>query len=491
MPDDAQASGKFSVLMIREAVGYAWLRFPIAMAWLAVFSVGMIMMMISPEILQSHKGLDHSLVYGGFMGYCATVAVTLWCEFLGRSKNIAVIVASAVIAVDSVILYYETWASNEAGITGRIALGTALVVACVFVPAGRRESWHFAWSQFCNVATAVMFGMVCMVATMIIFSTIEMLFSIHCSNAISCCITLGGFALPAMMILGRTITPSRNAEDAEEFRLSTFASGTFLYFLLPITIIYLAVFYVYGLDILFRWSLPNGYVTAPGSGLCAAVLVLLFFLEGVRRSNPSNNAAVLALKWLPWLTLPVVLLMSIAIGYRVAQYGFTAPRLYVLTFNVWCWAVFILLGVKENRNYGYVARSFSLVFVATSILPWANYVNLGKYLERPATETDKPEAMSRRYSDSDDVPVPEGFRRMSYETVYYKKIENNTAVIRGVAYHVPADSLMATDEGRFKAFYIRPFSGSPDSIYVVKAVEFTKTSECIETDNIEGYLYMK
>ena len=50
---------------------------------------------------------------------------------------------------------------------------------------------------------------------------------------------------------------------------------------------------------------------------------------------------------------------------------------------------------------------------------------------------------------------------------------------------------MATDEGRFKAFYIRPVSGSPDSIYVVKAVEFTKTSECIETDNIEGYLYMK
>ena len=118
-------------------------------------------------------------------------------------------------------------------------------------------------------------------------------------------------------------------------------------------------------------------------------------------------------------------------------------------------------------------------------------MNLGKYLERPAVETDKPEAMSRRYSDSDDVPVPEGFRRMSYETVYYKKIENNTAVIRGVAYHVPADSLMATDEGRFKAFYIRPVSGSPDSIYVVKAVEFTKTSECIETDNIEGYLYMK
>lgn len=482
---------RFSAAMIREAVVQAWTRFPLAVIWLVVFSVGMMIAFINPAILQSHKGLDHSLVYGGFMGYCATLAVTLWCEFLGKNSRIAVIVAALIIAADSVIIYCQPWATAEAGIVGRIALGTALVVACIFVPAPRRENWHFAWSQFCNVAAAVLIGTVCMGAIMIIFSTIEGLFNIHYGNAIWCFITLGGFSLPAMMILGRTITQSINAGDAAGFRLSVFASGTFLYFLLPLTVIYLAVFYVYGLNILFRWSLPNGFVTLPGTVLCAAVLALMFFLEGVRRSNPSNNAAALALKWLPWLALPVVLLMSIAIIYRVAQYGFTPPRLYVLTFNVWCWVVFILLGLKENRNYGYVARSFALVFAATSILPWANYMNLGKYLERPSSPSEEHETLYRRYSAGNDIPVPEGFRRMHYESVFYKSFEDNIPVIKGVAYPLPADSIMATGEDDFKAFFIRPASGSSDSVYVVTGVEFSKTGKGIVTDNIEGYLYMK
>lgn len=480
--------------MIRETALQAWLRFPVAVAWLALFAVGMLLALIRPEFLENSKNLDQSLVYGGVMGYFATVAVTLWCEFLGKPKNAAVIVASVLVAIDSVILYYTPLPMGDAVIVRRAALGTALVIACFFVPADRGNAWHFAWSQFCNLAAAILVGLACIFATMIIYGTVRALFEVDCEDFISYGVTLGGLTLPALMILGRTITTEQNKEDAADFQLTTFGSGFFLYFLLPVTAVYMGVLYVYGLDILFSWSLPKGVVTGVGTGLCAAVLVLLFFLEGVRRSNPTNTTVPKVLKWLPWLTLPVVLLMSVAIGYRISQYGFTAPRLYVLTFNIWCWAVFILLGLKENRNYGRVAQSFAIIFVATSILPWANFMTLGEYLEGPQKDKTDVEVVSdyKYFIDKDDIAIPEGFTCVREVSIAGSGIVNGTAKVGGVGYVFPADSLMAVDERDFSTFFIRPVSGTTDSIFAVNSVRMEEAGEGdVTVYGLDGYIFTK
>lgn len=484
---------KFSAAMIRDTALQAWLRFPVAVAWLALFAIGMLLALIRPEFLENCKNLGQSLMYGGGMGYFATTAVTLWCEFLGKPKNAAIIVASVLVAIDSVILYYAPAPLGDAAVVRRAALGTALVIACFFVPADRGNAWHFAWSQFCNLAAAVLVGLACIFATMMIYGTVRALFEVDCENFISYGVTLGGLTLPALMILGRTVTQVQNNEDAVDFRLTSFGSGFFLYFLLPITVVYMAVLYVYGLDILFRWSLPKGVVTGVGTGLCAAVLVLLFFLEGVRRSNPTNTTVPKVLKWLPWLTLPVVLLMSVAIGYRISQYGFTAPRLYVLTFNIWCWAVFILLGLKENRNYGRVAQSFAIVFVATSILPWANFMTLGEYLEGPQEDKTEVDVVSdyKHFIDKDDIAIPEGFTCMREVSVAGSGIDNGIAKVGGVGYSFPADSLMAVDERDFSTFFIRPVSETTDSIVAVNSVRMEKMNDGVRIYGLDGYIFTK
>lgn len=478
--------------MICETAMQAWLRFPVAVAWLAIFAIGMLVSFLRPEFLEEYKRLGDSLSYGGFMGYCATMAVTLWCEFLGKPKNVAVIVASVLVAVDTFIIY--SGPVGEAAFVRRTALGAALVIACFFVPAPRRDGWHFAWSQFCNLSAAVLVGAVCAMATVVISMSIELLFNINCNDLVSWGITLGALTLPGLMILGRTITTEQNKEDAADFQLTTFGSGFFLYFLLPITAVYMAVLYVYGLDILFRWSLPKGVVTGVGTGLCAAVLVLLFFLEGVRRSNPTNTTVPKVLKCLPWLTLPVVLLMSVAIGYRISQYGFTAPRLYVLTFNIWCWAVFILLGLKENRNYGRVAQSFAIVFVATSILPWANFMTLGDYLRGPIDDSVE-ETVDWDYKyfvDNDNITIPEGFTHMRNVSVGQNKIEEGIANVGGAEYAIPADSLVALEKGDFRALFIAPLSENRDSVFAVSSVRIGKSDNSgVVIYALDGYIFTK
>lgn len=478
--------------MIIEAVKRAWLRFPLGVVWLAVATLGIIDDLINIEIFKDLKNLDLSLIYGGVMGFLATIGVTLWSEFLGKRKNVAVAVASIIVAIDAVIVYFDPSATNHAGIAARLSLGTALLVASLFVPVKGNEGWHFAWRQICNGVVAFLVGQVCVIATLVISMTIELLFDVDCGDQMASIMVICGFTFPALLFIGRMPTPEQNAGQAAVFRMSAFACGLFLYVFLPITIIYLAVFWVYGLKILSSWSLPDGFVTVPGAGLCAAVLFMLFFLEGVRRFNPRNRITLIGLKLLPWLTLPVVLLMSIAIGYRIAQYGFTSPRLYVLIFNVWCWVVFIILGLKENRRYDRVAQSFAIVFAATSILPWANFTNLGKLLERK--NSVKPEVVEEvtrpKVLSCEKCPVPEGFRWMKKTTVYRKDLNKTTAVIDNIKYIVPTDSVANLDARDFESFYLRPASGSDGSIYVVKNMDIEMSKDTIVT-YLDGYLYTK
>ena len=135
--------------------------------------------------------------------------------------------------------------------------------------------------------------------------------------------------------------------------------------MMPITVEYMAILSVYGLKILFTWELPRGVVTWSVTGLTIAVLITLFLLEGERRTHPDDSLTLRALRWLPVAMLPLFVLMSVGLLYRIGEYGLTASRLYVLTFNVWCYAVFIYMILSRTRLFTGVAISFAVVFMAT------------------------------------------------------------------------------------------------------------------------------
>ena len=98
------------------------------------------------------------------------------------------------------------------------------------------------------------------------------------------------------------------------------------------------VLYIYGIKILVTWELPEGYVTWSVTALVAEVLVVEFFLFPLSEKSLRPLGGLIKTA-LPALTLPLLVLMSVAIGYRINQYGFTTDRLYVLTFNIWCYMI--------------------------------------------------------------------------------------------------------------------------------------------------------
>jgi len=62
-------------------------------------------------------------------------------------------------------------------------------------------------------------------------------------------------------------------------------------------------------------------------------------------------------------------LMTVAIGRRLADYGITVSRLYLLVFNVWCYAVCLWLIFTRNKRIWLIPASFATILLLISVGP--------------------------------------------------------------------------------------------------------------------------
>ena len=80
-------------------------------------------------------------------------------------------------------------------------------------------------------------------------------------------------------------------------------------------------------------------------------------------------------RWLPMAILPLLVLMSVGVVRRFADYGITPPRLYLLTLLLWFYAVCIVMLVVPRKRFRWIALSFVALLILSSGHP-LNYYRL-------------------------------------------------------------------------------------------------------------------
>ncbi|MDE6556595.1 MAG: DUF4153 domain-containing protein, partial [Duncaniella sp.] len=293
---------------------------------------------------------------------------------------------------------------------GRSAVITALCIAILFCPIEEEKSWTYSYRTVRALCFAVIFSVLFIVCWGIVTLTVQTLFGIYQLgyNVLWSFEVPGALSLPFMLFL--SLLPNvRQIDSSTTF--GRLGSGTTKFFILPLTAIYFLVLYIYLVKIIGEWSLPTDSVSWPVAIQVAAVMILLWGLKGERRKDPTSWIALRLPRFLILLMFPLLVLASIAIIYRVREYGWTAPRLYVAAFNVWCYGAFLYLLLSGRKRLNKVAFSFAIIFVGVSIIPYANLVYLGSRLERKdSTEKTVPQVSAEiKLSDKSRVAVPEGF----------------------------------------------------------------------------------
>lgn len=390
-PQSKSKKTRISFENLCSAFENATRRFPTTVVYVALFSFWWIVEINSRY--HDTSDLEYAIWYLSSVGMLLTLAISIWCEYLGRRSTIPQCIANILLIADSIYIMCCGFDFDSSWGLSRSALITGLVIAILFVPSRKSWAWNFTLSQLRGLVIFAAFSFVSLLAVGLIFLTIDTLFNLrNIDKPMFSCMVLLGFTLPAIIFLHLVPYKSETEENEREFRATKFECGTAKYFLLPLTAAYMIILYVYGINILASWELPNGGVCWSVTGLTVAVLTSYFFLEGVRRTDHDDALTLKALRYLPMALLPLLVLMSVAVIYRIGQHGLTLPRLYVLTFNIWSYCIVIYMTIAKPKVINAVALSFAIVFVTTSILPFANYKSLTDSLMRKRLINEMTEA---------------------------------------------------------------------------------------------------
>lgn len=248
--------------------------------------------------------------------------------------------------------------------------------------------------------------------------------------------------------------PSLTPNDERTIKMPRFLGGLLHFLFMPLVGAYLITLYIYLLKIIFIWELPEGMVSYLVTALMAGTIAILFCLYPTRFEEGHRFDKLVA-RWLPILTLPLLILMTVGIVKRFSDYGVTMPRLYVLTFNLWCYGVCLWLVKGKGSRVIWIPISFAAVLFVTSVGP-QNYSNLAKvwikHDIRTALKGKKLPLNEREYDQLFKSKAPEMQRvlaQLSYISSYYNE-DDVSDILDSTAYgrrydYADADTVQTED----------------------------------------------
>ena len=364
-------------------------RFPMAVAFmlaLVIYQLCLVLAEWKPE-----DRLFVALSYYLSVGTVLSLSLHLWAEEVKRrGVRVGVLLAAQVLlALDAVYLYHHLDENGAIGIG--IAHGAAILaigLSVFFLPFFRERddipAWNFAQTAIGTLALTVIVGAVMSGGLSLLALSLKQLFGVdvtykcYAGIAILC-----SELLPLLMFLG--LLPEGEHKHDRLPQPTVFLHNILHYLFLPLAGLYLLVLYVYAGTIIARWQLPDGWVSWLVTALMAGVIGIELGLYPSRLKSHKPVDERIA-RWLPLLTLPLLVLMTVGIGRRFLDYGITLNRLYLATLNAWFYFVCIGLVVGRARRLSWIPVSFSLVFLVTSVLP-VNYAGITRDVLRREIKT--------------------------------------------------------------------------------------------------------
>ena len=143
------------------------------------------------------------------------------------------------------------------------------------------------------------------------------------------------------------------------------------YVLIPLLVLYLIILFSYAVKILALWDWPRGIVSY--MILCVAVLgiftLLLIYPFGSQKGSVwIKNIS----RFYYYLLLPLIILLFLAIGMRIEDYGVTINRYIIVMMGFWLTFVCVYFMVGR-KNIKAIPVSLSVIILVCSFGPWSMF----------------------------------------------------------------------------------------------------------------------
>lgn len=399
------------------------------------------------------------------------LSTVLWIENDEKPDKLKIIIAVAAHAGLLVMAALLAFKSHIDGASG-IAMGavTLLIIVSVFYLSfiGCKTdlpTWNFATRLIFNFIVAYIVALVLMGGVTLLLQSFKMLFGLSVPDkayidAAVLCFTL---IAPFLFLL---LLPPKSEKYNGDIVLSRFGRGVLHYLFIPLLAAYCIVLYGYAFKIIASWTLPVGWVSYLVSALMLGAVVVIALLYPIRFSDEEKNIDRAVFKWLPILILPLLLLMTVGICRRVGDYGITISRLYLILFNIWCYAVCIFLIIGKCKRIRWIPVSFAVLLFFASVGPQNFTATTRRVLQkqvmdimREGGETEFPldsaayEALLQRLDNSQAKKVDD---KLYYLYSNYEKESATEAIVDSTVYVGEyLDSVYTCENASLSASYSR------------------------------------
>lgn len=170
---------------------------------------------------------------------------------------------------------------------------------------------------------------------------------------------------------GGSVITSEHATEVSVMADAAYPRGlkVFVQFvLLPLTLVYLVILYLYALRITFQWSLPEGQVSYLIFSY-AVVGILAYLLIYPLRVDDENQ-------WIRGFSRgffialsPLLVVLFVALLRRINDYGLTEPRYYGVALAAWL-TIVVTYFLTRREDIRVIPATLALVAIVTVFGPW-------------------------------------------------------------------------------------------------------------------------
>ena len=249
-----------------------------------------------------------------------------------------------------------------------VTIVLSVFVACFYRKGDDVPFWNFSGRTFVAVIAGLVVGGVLTLGLILFAQSLNWLFDVEVKDHVFADIPSVCMVLLAPL-LSMTLIPAGESKRIHQVQpYSGFFKGVVQYLFIPLLLLYMVTLYVYATQILISWQLPVGWVSYLVTASMLGMVILLYLTYPLQHEQGNSIFKTLT-RWLPVVMLPLLVLMSVAIGRRLSDYGITVSRLYVLVFNVWCYAVCLWLIITRNKRIWLIPASFAVILFLISVGP--------------------------------------------------------------------------------------------------------------------------
>ncbi len=144
------------------------------------------------------------------------------------------------------------------------------------------------------------------------------------------------------------------------------------FILLPLLAVYIIILYAYGIKILIQWELPKGWVSWLVNAFSVFGILSLLLIWPIRNDEGNKWISTFA-RWFYRALFPLIVLLGVAIGKRVMQYGITENRYFVLVVALWLAAMACYFLFSRTKNIKTIPVTLSLIAFLSSFGPWGAF----------------------------------------------------------------------------------------------------------------------